>query len=101
MELPKVVSYLDCGCAIRDDGKRMLCPTCASGQTNYCPNCEAQSKRIAGLKKHLNVLLFHNPEPCDICYEDRCGGALECDCSCHEDAKKMREDAIAALKGGE
>jgi hypothetical protein len=71
------------------------------GQPEECPDCAEKDKRIEELEKHLNVLLSHNPEPCDVCYEDRCGGALACDCRCHTDAEKMREEAIAALKGGE
>ena len=26
----KVLSYLDCGCAITDDGRRTYCPTCSA-----------------------------------------------------------------------
>ena len=26
----KVIAYLDCGCAIVEDGKRVWCPTCSA-----------------------------------------------------------------------
>lgn len=29
----KIVAYLDCGCAIYENGERAVCPTCAAGQT--------------------------------------------------------------------
>lgn len=50
----KVLNYLDCGCAILENGVRSWCPSCnanpiesaAQTTTTVCENCQAREARL-------------------------------------------------------
>lgn len=74
LSMKKVSTYLDCGCALMEDGSRQWCPTCtdnktkavkrldcgcsilADGSRAWCPSCaQVSPSLIAENNKPVNV----------------------------------------------
>lgn len=67
MSAAKVVTYLDCGCAIREDGSRAWCPTCMENTLKKAADwktCAASEwKPISELPLDTPVLLRWKHSP--------------------------------------
>lgn len=51
--MSEVLRFLDCGCAIMQDGRREWCPTCAGGYEKPRPTRRADAERLRDLVREL------------------------------------------------